>query len=80
MYHSHRAGPVLQEFGLVLRVGVRHSTSALCSGPCLGVKGGCVSCENWGDVTIPAYMPTIRTHRIAENPEKSDLVNFRGPD
>ena len=23
VYHSHRAGPVLQEFGLVLRVGVR---------------------------------------------------------
>ena len=29
VYHSHRAGPVLQEFGLVLRVGVRHSTSVL---------------------------------------------------
>ena len=29
MYHSRRAGPVLQEFGLVLRVGVRHSTSVL---------------------------------------------------
>ena len=29
VYHSHRAGPVLQEFGPVLRVGVRHSTSVL---------------------------------------------------
>ena len=29
VYHSHRAGPVLQEFGLVLQVGVRHSTSVL---------------------------------------------------
>ena len=29
VYHSHKAGPVLQEFGLVLRVGVRHSTSVL---------------------------------------------------
>ena len=29
VYHSHRASPVLQEFGLVLRVGVRHSTSVL---------------------------------------------------
>ena len=29
VHHSHRAGPVLQEFGFVLRVGVRHSTSVL---------------------------------------------------
>ena len=29
LYYSHRAGPVLQEFRLVLRVGVRHSTSVL---------------------------------------------------
>ena len=29
VYHSHSAGPVLQEFGLVLRVGVRHTTSVL---------------------------------------------------
>ena len=29
VYHFHGAGPVPQEFGLVLRVGVRHSTSVL---------------------------------------------------
>ena len=29
MYHSHRAGPVLQEFGFVLRVGVRTPAPAL---------------------------------------------------
>ena len=48
VYHSHRAGPVLQVFGFVPRVGVRHSTSVL--RPLLGVRGGCVAC----DISRPA--------------------------
>ena len=35
--NSHRAGPALQEFGLVLRAGVWHSTSVV-QAPPLGLK------------------------------------------